>query len=106
MRIAVQKSAFSRNADGCEDIVSCHHDGTNVGIQELLQHGCRRRLQLVLENNEPDKVEPALDFGPGQLLRLDPAKFRQVPRRAADDSIPLVGVVGKLLVVIARDWSS
>ena len=103
MRVAIQQSAFPRNTNGSEDVVACHHHRANVGVEQLLQHTRRGRLELVLENDEADKVKTALNLVSGHLLRLDPGKLRQMARRTANDAIPLVSVIRQELVVVMRD---
>ena len=57
VRVTVEKTAFSGNANRREDVVACNHHSGNVGVFELLQHFRCAGLQLVLENDEADEIE-------------------------------------------------
>lgn len=94
MSITVHKTTFPGHADGCQDIVSCDHDGANVGCKELFQNIGRGGLELVLKDDEPNEIEIALHISSAHLLYFDPAEFFQMSRRASDNSISFVRVEG------------
>lgn len=103
MCIAIEEPTFPRNTDSREDVVSGHHQGADAAIMQLLQHGRRRRLQLVLKNDEACKVKLALDRRSCHLLCLDPTELGQMLGCTGNDPISFVGVARQKHIVVARN---
>lgn len=93
MRATLYQPTLTRNTDGRKDIVACYHYSSNVGLKKFLQNSSRAWLELVLENNEANKVKVALSIGTSHLLSLDPTKLLQMPGRTSNYSISFVSVV-------------
>lgn len=62
VRMAIEKAAFSGNADCREDVVTCDHHSGDVGFSELFQHPRCAGLQLVLENDKANEVKIPLNL--------------------------------------------
>lgn len=93
MHTTVHHSTLPSYTYGCQNIVTRHHNGSNIGRQKLLDHARGCWLQFVLENDESNKFKAILNVGSSHLLCFKPAEFLEVPRCTSDDSIALVGVV-------------
>lgn len=92
MSFSVHETTFPCDANGCQDVVACHHDSTNVGSQKFFQNCCSRRLKLVLENDKTNKVEVTFDFASGHLLSLDPTKLLEMTAGNTNDTITFVSI--------------
>ena len=94
MCIFVYQTTIPRHANCCQDVVTSHHDGANVGLSQLPQNSFRGRLELILKDDEPYEIQVILDILAFHLLRLNPWKFCDVSSSACDDPVTLVGVIG------------
>lgn len=70
--VFVHEAAIPCHANGCQDVVACNHDRSNVRLGQLLENSSSRRLQLVLENDETHKFEIALSLVALHFLAFDP----------------------------------
>lgn len=57
MRRLLNKTALSRNADSCQDVVASAHDLPDIRIVKFADDICRCLLELVLKNDEADELE-------------------------------------------------
>ena len=62
MRGPVYQVTLSRDADRCQDVVSCAHDLPDASAGELVDGTRRPRFQLVLEDDEAHEPEVGLDL--------------------------------------------
>lgn len=92
VRMTIEKTALSGNADRREDVVACYHHSGDVGLFELLQHFRCAGLQLVLEDDETKEVKIPLNLWTGHLLRLNPAEPIEMPCGAPNDAVASVRV--------------
>lgn len=56
VRSLVNQIALPCDTDGSQDVVSSAHDLSDASFSEFIENTCCARLQLVLEDNEPDKI--------------------------------------------------
>lgn len=103
MSLSIHETALSGHANGCQDVVTSHHDCANVGRQKLLENCSSRGLKLVLENNETNEVEITLYFSSSHLLSLDPAKLLEMAAGDTNNTVTFVSIPRQKLVVIIRD---
>lgn len=99
----VHEPTLAGHANCGQDVVTRHHDGPYARVPDLGKDSRRGGLQLVLEDDEPDEVEPGLGILPLHLLSLDPAQLRDVLRGDTDDAVALVRVKGEEFIIVIRD---
>ncbi|KAI6766252.1 hypothetical protein HG530_007322 [Fusarium avenaceum] len=104
MGLSIHETTLSRHADGRQDVVTGHHYCPNVGVKELLNDSRSCRLELVLKNNEANKVKVAFDFTSGHFLSLDPTELLEVTASNTNYTITLVSVPRQKLVIILGDY--
>lgn len=95
MCLSIHKTTFSCDTNGCQDIVTRHHDCADVRSQEFFQNSCSRGLELVFKNDETNKIEITLNFSSGHLLSLDPAKLLEMTASNTNDTITLMSIPGQ-----------
>jgi hypothetical protein len=93
VRVRVEKTTFSSNTDGRQDVVACYHYSSNIRVFEFFQNTRSARLQLVLEDDETDEIQIPLNFSASHLLGSDPAQPIEMSRSAADNTVTLMSVV-------------
>lgn len=103
MRRLIHESTLAGDTDCCQDVVAGHHDRSYFCLPNLGENSCCGGLQLVFEDDKPNKVQAEFGVLSFHFLRLDPAELRDVFGSAADDSVALVGVVGEKFLVIIGD---
>lgn len=104
MGLSIHETTLSCHADGRQDVVTGHHYCPNVGVKKLLNDSCSCGLELVLKNNEANKVKVALDFTSGHFLSLDPAELLKMTASNTNYTITLVSVPRQKLVIILGDY--
>ena len=119
------QSAFSCNADGSPDVVSRHHSTRDVGRAQGVNGRRRGLFELVLEYDKPEEVQTTLglfsatmgslstyrinfnldSYPPLHTLSLQPGQTLDTLSGDRNNSKSVSSVVGKHIVVIARDCS-
>lgn len=119
------QSTFSCNADGSTDVVSRHHSTRDVGRAQGVNGRRRGLFELVLEYDKSEEVQTTLglfsatmgslstyrinfnldSYTPLHTLSLQPGKTLNTLSGDGNDSEPVSSVVGKHIVVVARDYS-
>jgi hypothetical protein len=119
------QSTFSCNADGSTNVVSRHHSTRDVGRTQGVNGRRRGLFELVLEYDKSEEVQTTLGlfsarmgslstyrmkinldlYTPLHTLSLQPGKTLNTLSSDGNDSEPVSSVVGKHIVVVARDYS-
>src|SRR5690606_1917002 len=100
MFVRGDKATFPAHRDGGKNIVTCNHHFPDTGALELVDDTFGLRLQLVLEDDKPNKVEVLLCIRTLQLVASNPTKLWHIFRCTTDNSVATVCVVGEQLIVI------
>ncbi len=92
MGFALNKTTLSCDANRRQDVVARAHDSSDASAAKLINHACRHRLELVLEDDEASKIELRLCICPRHLLHLDPVELVIVLAGTGDDAVAAMGV--------------
>lgn len=92
MCLAIHETTLSCDANGCQDVVARHHNCANVGGQKLFQYRCSCGLELVLKNDETNKIEVTFNIISSHLLGLDPAELLKMTAGNSNNTITLVSI--------------
>lgn len=97
--------AFTSHTDRSQNVVTGAHGISDASLVELSNHTGRSALQLVLKDDEANKLQVAFSFITLQLLYFHPAQLALVSGGTGNDAVSLVRVVIQQLIVVRRNCS-
>lgn len=95
--------AFTSHTDRSQNVVTGAHGISDASLVELSNHPCGSTLQLVLKDDEANKLQVAFSFIALQLLYFHPAQFALVSGSTGNYTVSLVRVVIQQLVIVRRN---
>lgn len=88
------------HTDRSQYIVAGTHNITNPSLVEFRDNLRGSWFQLILENNEANKLQVTFSISAGELLDLHPAQFSFVFRGARNHSISFMGIMVQEIIIV------